>query len=421
MILRRARAAAGLLLAAAAVALVASTLLAALVAYGRAATEAGIRTAVESADPVDRSVLVRGAAGNNRAAYPEWDRALRGTFGGGLGGAPVTVSAAGYAAGWALAERPGTGEGVPYASIIYLEALPEHADLVAGRWPGPGATPVQVALPEPAARLLGRSTGDRIRLSDQRTGRTTDVLVSGVWRVRDGADPYWRLVPEGPGFSALAGGSAAGSSTAPDATGGAPYGPLVVDRSDFAARFAVSASVAWQITPRLDDVGLAQLGRVAADAAAAGTGLPPPRDLTQSATAVTGLPELSARLNRADLVSRSALTTPMLLVGAMAGYCLLLVAGVLAEHRRGETALLRARGAGRTQIAGLAVRESMLIVLPALLLAAPAAVALVGLAGPVGRYARLTGSVWLVAVLAALGCAVAVAAPAARRDRPYVA
>ena len=415
MMLRRARGAAALLLAAAGVALTATTLLAALTVYGRAAAEAGVRSAVASAEPAERSILVRGSVGDDPRAYQEWDTAVRRTFGGGLGGVPVTISGAGYGAGWALAEPSGRvqpdSSGVAYASVMYLEDLSRHAELSAGRWPTPGASPVQAVLAEPAVRLLGRGAGDRVRLADRRTGRITEVLVTGVWRVREAGDPYWRLAPD------VQTGVAQQSAT---------YGPLVVDRADFAGRFAVSQSVAWQITPNLDEANLAQVQRVAAAAAAAGTGLPPSRGLQQSAAADTGLPGLATRLARADLVGRSALVTPMLLIIVLAGYCLLLVAALLAEYRRGETALLRARGASRTQLAGLAVREALLVVLPAAVLAAPAAIALVGLAGrdaTIGAVAdlqpRLTGSTWLVVAVTATGCAVAVAAPAARRGRAY--
>jgi hypothetical protein len=101
------------------------------------------------------------------------------------------------------------------------------------------------------------------------------------------------------------------------------------------------------------------------------------------------------------------------------------VAALLAEHRGAETALLRARGASRAQLAGLAVREALLIVLPAAVLGAPVAAALVGLAGRssaagVTLQPRLTGGTWAVAAIVAIGCATVVAAPAAGRGRAYV-
>ncbi|HET6530007.1 MAG TPA: ABC transporter permease, partial [Actinoplanes sp.] len=202
---------------------------------------------------------MRGTAGGDPRVYREWDSALRRTFGGGLGGVPVTVSAAGYGAGWALADPTGRvqpdASGVAYANVVYLDDLSRHAELAAGRWATPGASPPQATLAEPAARLLGLGAGDPVPLADRRTGRITEVLITGVWRVRAAGDPYWRLAPD------------VRTGVAPQS---ATYGPLVVDRADFADRFAVSESVAWQNTPDLDQATLGQLERAAAAAAAAG-------------------------------------------------------------------------------------------------------------------------------------------------------
>ncbi|BCJ50168.1 hypothetical protein Asp14428_16430 [Actinoplanes sp. NBRC 14428] len=417
MMLRRARGAAALLLAAAGVTLTAVTLLAALTVYSTAVTEAGVRTAVASADPAERSILVRGSAGSDPAAQAQWDAALRRAFGGGLGGVPAVVSAAGYGAGWAFAAPGGAvrpdSSGVAYASVLHVDDLAGHARLTGGRWAVAGASPVQMTLAEPVAGLLGRAVGDRIPLTDRRTGRTTEVVLTGVWQPVDATDPYWRLVPD------VATGVRLGSAT---------YGPLVVERADFTAHFAASRSAAWLVTPRLEAATLDEVTGAAAAAAATGTGLPAPRGLDQSASAESGLSELAARLGRADVVGRSTLVTPALLIIVLAGYVLLLMAVLLAEDRRGETALLRARGASRGRLAGLALRESLLVVLPAAVLGPVLAVGLVALASRAPAVAaglelrpRLAASTWLVAAVAAMGCALAVAAPALRRGRAYAA
>ncbi|MEV4703404.1 FtsX-like permease family protein [Actinoplanes sp. NPDC049316] len=417
MMVRRARGAAALLLAASGVALAAATLLAALAVYSAAVTDASVRTAVASAPPAERTILVRGSAGSEPGAQQRWDAALRRTFAAGLGGVPVAVSGAEYGAGWALATPSGAARpdssGVAYASILHADDLAGHARLTAGRWATPGASPVEVTLAEPVARLTGRTVRDRIALTDRRTGRVTEVVVAGVWQPAQPGDPYWRLMPE------VATGVRPQSAT---------YGPIVVEPADFAARFATSADAAWLVAPRFEGTTLDEVTRVAAGAAAAGTGLPAPRGLDQSASADTGLPELAARLTRADLVGRSTLVTPALLIIVLAGYALLLMATLLAEDRRGETALLRARGASRAWLTGLAVREALLVVLPAAALGPVLAVQLVELASRtpaltavLDLHPRLTASTWLVAAAAAAGCALAVAAPAARRDRGYAA
>ena len=402
------RAAAGLLIAAAVVAWCAVALLAGLSTFGRAVTEAGVRSAVANADPADRSILVRGAPGADPGTVPRWDAAVRQAHAG------MAVDAAGYSSGWAFQHPPATRiSGSPaYASITFLENLPAHARLTAGHWPAPGATPVQTALGEAVATTLGVRPGDRIPVVDRLDGSVTSLAVTGIWQPLDPADAYWRLAPD------VFAGVAAQSAT---------YGPLVVDRSDFARRFPGSASVAWLVEPKLTDLSSGGLRRLAAETVAAGTGLPPPSGLSQSASLATGLPGLAERVARAELVGRSALVTPILLVTVLGVYVLLLVASLLAENRRGEVALLRARGAARGRLAVLAAQESAVVVLPAVL-AAPASVGLLGLADhipPLSRHVsldwRLNGTAWLVALAAAAGCALAITTPALRRGRTYSA
>ncbi|MGX6603481.1 FtsX-like permease family protein [Micromonosporaceae bacterium Da 78-11] len=408
--LRRATAARGLLTAAAVVALGATLLLAGLTGYGRAATEAGVRSAVASAAPDERSILVRGDAGADPAAA---DRALRAAFAGGLAGRATTVHTAGYASGWAFAGRLGDAtpdeDGIAYASVVTLEDLPAHAELVGGAWPAGNSA----ALAEPVAGLLGVRAGDTLRLVDRRTGRDTRVPVAGVWRPRDAHDPYWRLVPEA--FLGLT----------PQTT---TYGPIVVARDDFDRRFAQGASAGWLAEPDLAGATLDQVSAAAGAAARTDAALPQATGLGRSATVTTGIGGLRDRLQRADLVGRSALVTPMLLILVLGGYALLLVALLLTDSRRGETALLRARGAARGQLVVLAAREALLVVLPAALLAPPLAILLIRVLGRVPLLAgslhltpRLDATVWLTGVLAATGGALALIGPAIRRGGTYVA
>ena len=134
---------------------------------------------------------------------------------------------------------------------------------------------------------------------------------------------------------------------------------------------------------------------------------------------------LADRLGRADLVGRSALLTPLLLIMVLGGYALVLVAALLNEDRRAQTALLRARGAARGQLAGLAVREAALVVAPAVLLApALAGAALRRLGAGTGDLRLIDGGagpVWAVAVATAVGCLLAMVLPALRRAGTYVA
>ncbi|WP_306215899.1 FtsX-like permease family protein [Actinoplanes sp. RD1] len=411
LVLRRAAAARSLLAAAGALALIATLLLTGLAAYSTRMVAAGVAGTVGAAAPGERSVLVRGSGGRDATDFAERDAAVRERFTGGLGGRPVSVAAAGYASGRALGGD--TGDAVPdqgglvYASVGFFEDLAAHAELTAGAWPQPGKQPLQTAVGEGAARILGLAPGDRLPVVDRVSERTTTVVVSGVWRPRSADDPYWGLAPD------VAGGVLPGSAT---------YGPFALDRADFARSFATGASAAWVGTVDLTGADIAGVRRAATAATAEQEALPDATGLGTSATVEAGgLTDLAGRLENADLVGRSALVTPILLVSVLSGLALVLVAALLTEHRRAESALLRARGATNAQLAGLGAAEAVALVLPAALAAPPLAAVAVHFAAGRGWFG-LRGfagwvpapQLWLVAGLAAAGCALAITLPVVR-------
>ncbi|MBQ1026424.1 FtsX-like permease family protein [Micromonospora sp. C95] len=415
--LRRARATRGLLLAAAGAALVATVALTGLAAYNRDVVDSGTRNVLASATAEERSVLVRASAGRTEAALRDRDGALREQVAADLAGLPARISAAGYAAGRQL--RGDTGDavadrsGATYASVMFLDDLPAHARLTSGAWPQPGASPVQTAIAEVAATTLRVGVGDRIPITDGLTGRVTEVVVTGVFTPVDPDAAYWRLAPE------------TSTGSLPQA---ATYGPLTVSRDDFATHFLANASAGWLVEPDLAGIGPTALDRLADAAARITTSSSTEAGLGDSAVVSGDLVDLVQRLRQATLVGRSALVTPMLLVVVLGGYALLLVAILLTEHRRGETALLRARGAARWQVAGLTAREATLVVLPAVVLAPPLVVELLGLADRLPGLAAVSlrpdwadPTVWLVAGIAAAGCAAAMIGPSLRRGDSYVA
>ncbi len=388
-----------------------------LAAYNRDVVDSGTRNVLAAATAEERSVLVRASAGRTDAALRDLDGALRQRVEADLAGLPARVSAAGYAAGRQL--RGDTGEavadrsGVTYASVMFLDDLPAHARLTSGTWPRTGADPVQTAIGEAAATTLRVGVGDRIPITDGLTGRVTEVVVTGVFSPVDPDAAYWRLAPE----------TSTGSLSQ-----AATYGPMTVSRDDFATHFLANASAGWLVEPDLTGIGPTALDRLADAAARITTSSSAAAGLGDSAVVSGDLVDLVQRLRQATLVGRSALVTPMLLVVVLGGYALLLVAILLTEHRRGETALLRARGAARWQVAGLTAREATLVVLPAVVLAPPLVVELLGLADRLPGLAavslrpdRADPTVWLVAGLAAAGCAAAMIGPSLRRGDSYVA
>ncbi|WP_410820916.1 FtsX-like permease family protein [Micromonospora sp. 050-3] len=415
LVWRRAREARGLLVAAVIAALVAVALVTGLSDYNRRAVDAGQRALVAASPAEERGLLVSGSGGRDAAEFATRDKAVRAEFATGLGGVPVSVTAARYGTGRELTgdlgQIPRTADEPVFANLATLADLAGHAELTSGAWPSPGANPVQVSLPERVAGALGLTVGERVPVRDRATERRGELMLAGTWRPRDPADAYWLLAPG-------VGAGSAGSGTS--------YGPFTLDPADFAATFPGSVSASWLAQPDLGTVDTADLPAVRKALTEAVSAVPEAAQLGSSGQTVTKMPQLLDRIARADLVGRSSLATPLLLILVLAGYALVLVAALLHEDRRPQTALLRARGAARRQLAGLAAREATLVV-------APAAVLGPLIAGEALRYIRPGGSgdlstaggnttlVWAAAAATAAGCLVAMVLPTLRGAGTYVA
>ncbi|WP_238433568.1 FtsX-like permease family protein [Micromonospora tarensis] len=415
LVWRRAREARGLLVAAVLAALVAVALVTGLSDYNRRAVDAGQRALIAAAPVEERGLLVSGSGGRDAAEFASRDKAVRAGFANGFAGVPVSVAAARYGTGRELTgdlgQVPRPDDEPIFANLAALDDLTGHAELTGGAWPRPGANPVQVSLPERVAGALGLGVGDRVPVRDRATEQRGELVLAGTWRPRDPTDPYWLLAPG-------VGAGSVGSGTS--------YGPFTLDPVDFATTFPGSVSVSWLAEPDLGGVDTADLPAVRAALADATSAVPEAAQLGSSAQVATKMETLLDRITRADLVGRSSLATPLLLILVLGGYALVLVAALLHEDRRPQTALLRARGAARRQLAGLAAREATLVV-------APAAVLGPLIAGAALRYIRPGGStdlataggnstvVWAVAAATAAGCLVAMVLPTLRGAGTYVA
>lgn len=381
LVWRRAVSARSLLLAAALAALIATAMLAGLAEYSRTVIVDGARSAVSSAPVSERALLVQGQG------KPGAEAALRGAVPG------WRVHAGGYATGRQFTGPTGAAQkdanGVVYASVMFIEGLRDSARLISGEWAKPGADPPQAMLGEAAANTLGVKAGDTLPILDRRTDAPEQIKIAGIFAANDAQDGLWLLTPE------LA--SGAGPS-------GTTYGPLVLDRADFERGWQDGGSAGWVAEPDLTKVSLDDLLALRTVARDLPQTLPTRMGMGSSGQATTRLDLLVDRIQRADLVGRSALLTPLLLIVVLGGYALLLLAGLLTEQRRSETALLRARGADGKQLAALAFREGLLIVVPAVLIVSP----------------FVTAGTWLVTGAAGVGCLLAITAPALRRGATYV-
>ncbi|WP_326594702.1 ABC transporter permease [Streptomyces brevispora] len=400
-----------LLLAAAVLAVLLTTsVLAALTAFSGSIGDAALRHSLthRSAAAATLVISAQVAPAQREAADASARRAARTTF----DGLPVTVRKLEASGPYALPrslQAPAARRGDP--DLTHFASLDlSRVRLTAGRMPAAGAgksgDPVQVALPGTAAEALALKPGARLTLTDRLGGKPLKILVTGLYEAKDQADPYWQL----------------------DAAGGrgvrrvvfTTYGPLLTDPAVLGSGRTSSGELSYLASA--DFRGLTT-DRMAALRHAATEGpkqLLAAPEFKNGANAQTQLPTVLDQIDRGLLVSRSTMMIVAVQLVLLAGYTLLLVARLLSSERGGETELLRARGGSRGRITSFAAIEALLLALPAAVLAPLLAGPLTRLLADRSELSRIglrlggtaTGTVWLVAAVTALACALAVVAPA---------
>ena len=177
-----------------------------------------------------------------------------------------------------------------------------------------------------------------------------------MWRP-DPADPWWvgdRL--------ALTGTEAGGNFTT--------RGPIVIAADDLVAG-AASQPLDAQWRAILDVAGFTpgNVDEVAALAASAQDRVNAALPFSNRAQVLTKLPTILAAVDRSVLVAQSGILLLLVQFGVLAAYAIVLVAALLLERRRTETALLRARGGGFGHLLSMSAGEALLITVPAVIAA----------------------------------------------------
>ena len=238
-------------------------------------------------------------------------------------------------------------------TVAAYEDIEHHAALVAGVWPVAGQTPLQVST---SAACRPRRSGWRSAIPSPWS--------AGPVRRSTSTRSWWPPGSRRPG-------TPTGSTTRSRSTGRSP-----ARRSRPMARSSRPRPTSWRCPasgPSIWSGGRSRPSRVSGST----TPMPSRPTSTTSTTGSrrylptgsasqieTGLPAILVVLSRAILVSRSEVFLLTAQFAILAGYAIILVAGLLVDRRRGETALLRSRGAGRTQVGGMALVESLLIAVP---------------------------------------------------------
>ncbi|MER5749872.1 FtsX-like permease family protein [Streptomyces sp. NPDC002088] len=410
-VLLRARTHRPLLAAALLTVLLTTAVLATLTAYAGAIGDAALRHSLtETRNAADAALIVKAdvPAGGRAAADSAVRDGARETF----GGLPVTVRSLLRSGPYALprslqpaAERSGDPDLTHFAALDSTQVR-----IVAGRQPRQATAEVEVALPQSAARLLGLAPGARLTLVDRLGGPAIRVRITGVYRPVDADAPYWRLDDLG--------------GRGVKQSGFTTYGPLLTPPGVLTAGQVSAGQSGWLASA---DFTTLTTGRIDALREAARTGSAALRKqpaLSGTTAASTSLPDVLDRVERSLLVARSTLLIVALQLTLLAACALLLVARLLSAERAGETRVLRARGASRARIAGLAALEALLVAVPSVICAPLLAGPLTRLLAGQGTLARIGlrpdvpagggAGVWLVAAGVALLCALAVTVPALR-------
>jgi len=307
--------------------------------------------------------------------------------------------------------------------LASLEGISAQATLTAGKWPGPPrrGDPVPVALPAAAASSLHLTLGSVLTGTPPTGGAPTSVRVTGLFRPRNPASPYWAMnVLPISGISQQGPISTAGGSLPSPLV---VYGPAVVNPAAFSSGLPVGQA-SWSVLPQAPAMARGNIGALAASTSQAVSQLSV--ILPEGLKVTTGLPGLLTGMASDIVLARSLFTIAALQLLLVAAAGLVLAARLLASLREEESALLRARGATRWQLARPVLAEAVLLGAAAGLAGVLAGTrltsALAGLGNlRLGDYPGITPLAWLSALAVLVLCAAVLAWPALRTMTPDVA
>jgi FtsX-like permease family len=296
------------------------------------------------------SITISGSV--NAVNYAEYNSTLPGQLRSALDDTPFTLYHSEWSdpLGFAPGTAPASGANVPILNATSYPDLTAHASLLSGSWPAAPAAgqAIQAALPATAAALLHLSPGDVLKLHDRVNNKAVRVEITGIYRpVTAGiaATDYWHLNSTG----------LTGSST----TGGfITYGPLTVQPAAFGPGLLTVDAATWSAQTQPTLIGSDQLNTVAGNISTLTTSLAQPASLP-SLVLSSGLSSVLSGAADNLAVARSLLTICGLLLALLGGAVLLGVARLLYGQREGETAMMVARGATRSQLLRLSAAEAL--------------------------------------------------------------
>jgi putative ABC transport system permease protein len=229
-------------------------------------------------------------------------------------------------------------------NLSFAEGIEDKVDLLEGRLPAVssgGDAPAEVMIHWQMAEETGTQLGEHFLVEDdKRRGEfRLPVEVVGVWGARDPLDPYWFIHPD----------SLKNVLLVPEQT----YASRVLPQGPKAR-----AQTIWYLTLNGDRVRNAdvpglirRISQVTRDSAEILPGVQLPVSPRQ------GLEQQHSRV-RLLTVSLTVFSLPIL---ALIGYFIVMIASLVVQRQQSEVAVLRSRGASRTEILGIYLLEGVLL------------------------------------------------------------
>jgi ABC-type lipoprotein release transport system permease subunit len=302
------------------------------------------------------------------------------------------------------------------AVFSFFDAFEERVTLVDGDWPATTSEPFEVMLSSSTAQLLNVGVGDEFRLTNRRDEEYQPLVrVSGLFEIIDASDPYWMentLDLEGVNIT----------------DSFSTFGPFVVTQDVFFTSLTPqSGEVRWNILPEFSNLEVNEIVSLRQRVEALGPRLNQETAAGNQFFVNTELNTILRQAERSLLVTRSGVLVLTIQLAILAGYALLLTAGLLADQRNVETSLIRSRGASNRQIATMAMMEGLLLALPAVLLGPPVAALSLRILNSYGPLAGIgltiepviTSTAYLLALVTGLACVVALTLPALISARSF--
>jgi hypothetical protein len=415
VILQRTRADWLILVAATAVILLATTLLAAGPIYAGAVAVSGLHRTLQDSPTTEANVEIVGRS--SPGEFLTLDDRVVAEAGAAFRFTGARIARSGRSDSFSLPDQPGA-DVTELAVFGFYENVEQHATLIAGAWPvGMTVQGVEAAIPDSTAAQLGVGVGSELAMESRRDrGYIVTATITGIYQVSDASDPYWWEDP-----LELEGIQVGQSFTT--------HGPFVVTPAAFFGPVTTqSAQVRWRVYPEWTNLAVDEVAPFRASVEGLRGRLNVDLGPNERFSVNSALARILRDAERSLLVTRTGVMILTVQLAVLAGYALVLTAGLLIEQRRVETALLRSRGAASSQIGAMAFMEGMVLAVPAALIGpwlAALSLRLLNVAGPLTTISLtvepvVSRTAYAVAAVAALGCVIALTLPALLSARSFI-